>query len=99
MPSRYAYTDVAEVSVPDGRGGRRDVRYLRRRVLPDPDTLLPIALHTVAASDRLDLISARYLSDPTAFWQIADANAALDPDALVGPAAEGTVLLIPSPGM
>ena len=61
MPSRYAYTDVAEVSVPDGRGGRRDVRYLRRRVLPDPDTLLPIALHTVAASDRLDLISARYL--------------------------------------
>jgi hypothetical protein len=99
MPSRYAHTDVAEASVPDGNGGYRQVRYLRRRVLPEADAVVPIALHTVDATDRLDLISARYLTDPTAFWQIADANAALDPDALAGPSAEGTLLVIPSPGV
>ncbi|MGE2722337.1 hypothetical protein [Mycolicibacterium celeriflavum] len=99
MAGRYFGTEIAETFIPDGRGGRRQVRYLRRRQLPDPDAVLPNARHTVAARDRLDLISARYLTDPTASWQIADANGALDPDALVGPDAEGTELVIPTPGV
>ncbi|WP_203736299.1 hypothetical protein [Catellatospora chokoriensis] len=51
--------------------------------------------HRVRADDRLDLLAARYLGDPCAYWHICDANAALDPDALVGPAAEGSTILIP----
>lgn len=99
MPGRYATSEIATIAVPDGHGGSRQVRYLRRRTLPSPDAIVPIALHTVTADDRLDLLSAMYLGDPTAFWQIADANAALDPDALVGPDAEGTALVIPTPGV
>jgi hypothetical protein len=95
---RYDGLEIATAAVPDGAGGTRQVRYWRRRPLPDPAALLPLAMHPVTAQDRLDLVTARYLGDPTAFWLVADANAALDPDALVGPGAAGTVLVIPEPG-
>jgi hypothetical protein len=98
-PSRYDAVGIATIDVPDGTGGRRSVRYLRRRSLPDPATLRPLALHRAAADDRLDLVTARYLGDPTAFWRVADANAALDPDDLVGPDAEGDLVVIPVPGV
>ncbi|MEQ4208816.1 LysM domain-containing protein [Actinopolymorpha sp. B17G11] len=97
--SRYDGVEIATATVPDGAGGSREVRYLRRRAVPDPAAAAPMALHAVAADDRLDLVTARYLGDPAAFWRIADANAALDPDALVGPDAEGALLVIPVPGM
>jgi hypothetical protein len=34
------------------------------------------------AGDRLDLLAARYLNEPTFFWQICDSNNAPAPDAL-----------------
>lgn len=96
-PSRYAAVDIATTSVTDGAGGVRQVRHLRRRRLPDPQQARVLALHQVGRGDRMDLIAARHLGDPTAFWLIADANGALDPDELVGPHAEGTLLVIPVP--
>jgi len=93
---RYDDVPVVETTVP-GPDGPRPVRHLGRRTLPDPGGLRVLAWHRVAADDRLDLVAARHLGDPTAFWRIADANAALDPDALVGPDAEGDVLLVPVP--
>jgi hypothetical protein len=38
--------------------------------------------HRRVAGDRLDLLAARYMSDPTVFWKLCDANNALAPDAL-----------------
>jgi hypothetical protein len=96
---RYDGLEVGTATIPDGEGGARQVRYWRRRPLPPPGAAAPLAVHAVTAQDRLDLVTARYLGDPTAFWQVADANAALDPDALVGPEAEGTLLVIPMPGV
>jgi hypothetical protein len=32
--------------------------------------------------DRLDLIAARFLADPTWFWKLCDANNSMVPDAL-----------------
>lgn len=95
---RYADADVATTMVPDGAGGVVEVRYLRRRLCPDPRTLPVLTRTRVLADDRLDLVTARTLGDPTAFWRVADANAALDPDALVAPDAEGTLLVVPVPG-
>ncbi|XIG80363.1 hypothetical protein C1N81_42605 [Streptomyces sp. SGAir0957] len=60
---------------PDGR----EVPYLRRRLLPDPGTLGVVAEHTVSTGDRLDLLAHRYLGSADQWWQIADANPALDP--------------------
>ena len=99
MTGRYAGLDVATCEVDDGAGGRREVRFLRRRVLPDPRMMPTAAVHQVAADDRIDLIAAMYLGDPAAFWRVCDANAALDPFGLVGREAEGTTIVIPVPGL
>jgi hypothetical protein len=34
------------------------------------------------AGERLDLVAARFLADPTAFWRLCDANNCMVPDAL-----------------
>lgn len=93
MASRYDGVEVATIRV-----GERDVRYLRRRELPDPRDVRPLAFHDVVQGDRLDLLAARYLGDPLAAWQIADANTALDPDELTRPGSEGDRLIVPFPG-
>ena len=95
--SRYDGAEVATVQVADGTGGQREVRYLLRR--RPPAAAPTLAVHEVAEDDRLDLLAARYLGDPTAFWRICDANAALDPDVLVAPGAAGDLLVIPVPGV
>jgi hypothetical protein len=48
--------------------------------LPNP---LPLAgYHRRVSGDRLDLLAARYLKDPTYFWQLCDSNNTPAPDAL-----------------
>ncbi len=77
--SRYANIEVATYTAPDGR----QFPYLRRRFCPDPDLLAEVSSYTVADGDRQDRIAAATIGDPLQFWQIADANRAVDPDELV----------------
>lgn len=49
----------------------------------------------VGIDDRLDLIAFRTLGDPLQFWQICDANNALNPIALA--AESGRALRVPVP--
>jgi hypothetical protein len=94
---RYDGLPIAAVTVPDGTGDTREVRYRRRRTLPDPGAMARLDTHAVTEQDRLDLIADRYLGDPLAFWRVADANPVLDPDTLTSPDALGRVLVIPVP--
>ncbi|WP_077800241.1 LysM peptidoglycan-binding domain-containing protein [Streptomyces sp. JHA26] len=97
--SRYAGVGTATTTVEDPVDGLRQVRHLRvRRHVPGLTAGRPLALHTVAEGDRLDLVAQRYLGDPLAYWLVADANAALDPDDLTDFRTVGTVLVIPAPG-
>ncbi|KUG57435.1 hypothetical protein AVL62_13505 [Serinicoccus chungangensis] len=96
---RYDHVPQAELEVTQADGTRRRVRYYRRRQLPDPRDLTTLATHTVAPRDRLDLVSHAYTADALGGWRLADANAALDPDDLVGDEAVGTDLRIPTPGV
>jgi hypothetical protein len=79
--SRYYNLATITLSVtrPDGTPG--EIRYLRRRFIPTADETT-IVEHTVTEQDRLDNITARYLSDPTQFWRLCDANVVLRPDEL-----------------
>lgn len=95
--SRYADVGYATTSVPDGAGGRRDVRYLLRRFPPQPGSLPTLAEHVVTRGDRLDLLAAAYLGDPTQFWRICDAAVAVHPDELTGDDRIGETLRIPVP--
>jgi hypothetical protein len=96
--SRYDGVLQATAVVSDGEGGSREVAYLLTRSPGDPAAMNPAGWHRVVRDDRLDLVADRYLGDVGAFWRICDANRALDPDDLVAPSAEGSVLVIPAPG-
>jgi hypothetical protein len=73
--SRYYGIATATLETPGGR----TVTYLRRRFLPRADGFTVVQLHTVAAGDRLDNITAQYLGEPEQFHVICDANNAMHP--------------------
>jgi hypothetical protein len=76
--SRYYGLDTSAYQAADGR----QIVYVRRRFVPQPETLALIRTYIVTSSDRLDNVAAQQYSDPTQSWQLCDANAAFDPDRL-----------------
>ncbi len=62
--------------------GGKKVIYLKRRFVPLPEQFELLQEHVVTDGERLDNITAHYLSDPEQFWQICDANRAMRPDEL-----------------
>ena len=73
--SRYAGLATYTVTLPDGT-------MVTATRLPLPDPLALAGYHRRVVGDRLDLLAARYLKDPTFFWQLCDSNNAPVPDAL-----------------
>jgi hypothetical protein len=99
VTGRYDGAEVAVTTVRDSDGAERQVRYLRRDRPAAPAAAQPLATHLVVAGDRLDTVTARYLGDPLVYWWVADANPGLGLDDLIGPAPEGLLLRIPTPGV
>jgi hypothetical protein len=95
--SRYANIDVGTVTIPDGTGGTRTVRYLRRRFLPPADTSPTLTQHQVTGGERIDLVTASYLGDPTQYWRVCDANTVIHPDTLTNAEQIGAAVRIPLP--
>jgi hypothetical protein len=83
--SRYASTGTYTVKRADGRIVTVAIEPLP---LPNP----PVGLHRRLDGQRLDLIAANYLSDPTTFWRLCDANNSVVPDALGARALVGIPL-------
>ncbi len=73
--SRYYKLETGSLTTPDGR----TIAYQRRRFLPRGEDLVLMVEVTVSQGERLDQIAARTLSDPLQFWQICDANNAMNP--------------------
>jgi len=73
--SRYYGLATYTVTLPDGT-----IITAVRSALPNPLALA--GYHRRVVGDRLDLLAARYLKDPTLFWQLCDSNNAPAPDAL-----------------
>jgi len=89
--SRYYAIETASLTMPEGR----IVTYKRRRFLPHGRDLPLLAEVTLQPGERLDLLAARTLGDPEAFWRICDANDAIDPAELT--VEVGRVLRVPVP--
>lgn len=66
------------------RADGEEVAYLRRRLLPKPESLTVVGEHTVTAGERLDLVAFRRLGNAEQWWHVADANPVLDPETLTG---------------
>lgn len=89
--SRYDPIETAMYETADGR----NIPYKRRRFLPQGETLPLLAEAIVGVDDRLDRIAARMLGDAEHFWQVCDANNALNPFDLADKV--GRALRIPLP--
>jgi hypothetical protein len=91
--SRYYGLPTATRALPDGR----TVAYVLRRFVPHPEALSQIGSHVVTAGEvrRLDLIAAREIGAAEVWWQLADANRAMNPDDVA--AAAGAVLRVTLP--
>jgi len=76
--SRYHGIPSATLTQPDGT----PVAYLQRRFVPPSSRFALLRRHTVSEGERLDVIAARELGDPLAFWRLCDANDAMRPDEL-----------------
>ena len=81
--SRYYNLAPYTVTLPDGR------IVTATRLWQSPASLPLAGYHTRVNGDRLDLLAARYLQDPTLFWKLCDANdspvaAALEARPLIG---------------
>jgi hypothetical protein len=76
--SRYYGLETVKQETGDGK----IVVYLRRRFIPQPERFTLLQEHLVSEGERLDNITANYLSDPEQFWRLCDANRAMRPDEL-----------------
>lgn len=91
--SRYYPLETAEYITADGR----KIAYKRRRFLPQGQTLPLLQEVTVMDGDRLDLITYNTLGDPEQFWQICDANNAMNPDDLTAETGQIVRIAMPQP--
>jgi len=74
--SRYAKLTTYTVTLPDG------TVVTATRLPVAPVQLAMAGYHVRVQGDRLDLLAARYLQDPTLFWKLCDANGTPAPAAL-----------------
>lgn len=93
--SRYYGLPLARLERP----GQHPIPYVLRRFIPPVEAYTEVQRHTVQDGDRIDRIAARYFGDPERYWQIADANAAIDPAELTStPGDEISITLPPGIG-
>ena len=80
FPPTSRYYGVGTFTMETGDG--ETVIYLQRRFVPPPERFALLREHVVTDDERLDNITATYLSDPEQFWRLCDANNTLRPDEL-----------------
>src|SRR3712207_3303313 len=76
--SRYYGIETATMEQANGN----PITYLRRRFVPSAERFSLLQEHTVTEGERLDHIAYQYLGDPERYWQLCDANNAVDPHEL-----------------
>ena len=73
--SRYYNLHPVQLTTPDGR----IVTYLERRFVPPIQNFSLLQTYVVVQGDRIDNVTAKFLSDPTQYWRLCDANGAMRP--------------------
>lgn len=76
--SRY---NGIEIAMLEGKNGE-PVPYVKRRLIPAQDKFFLLKKHLITDGERPDLLAHQYYNDAERFWQLADANRAMDADEL-----------------
>lgn len=88
------YHGIATATMEDSNGD--PVVFVKRRIVPAPAQFYLLQKHIVSQGERPDLLAHKYYNDAEKFWQLADANAALDADDLT--ADPGKQIQVTLPG-
>jgi nucleoid-associated protein YgaU len=78
--STSRYYSIATATMVNSKG--ETVVFVKRRFVPQPDRFFVLQEHIVKDGERLDNITNQYYGDPERFWQICDANNAMQPNEL-----------------
>ncbi|MGH1377014.1 MAG: LysM domain-containing protein [Alphaproteobacteria bacterium] len=89
--SRYSNIETSEETDDAGR----EVKYVRRRFIPQEESFSQTGVYEIKSSDRPDLIAHEIFKDAKAFWRACDANGVMHPEVLVK--TEGDVLRVTLP--
>ena len=76
--SRYHQVEMGTIEIVEGK----PLRFLLRRFVPSSERFALLQEHVVVQGDRLDNVTAKYLTDPEQFWRVCDANDAMRPEEL-----------------
>jgi hypothetical protein len=74
--SRYYGLPLLTQATPDGGL----IVYGSRRFIPPRDEFALLQRHRVVAGERVDALAGSILGNPLSYWQICDANVALEPE-------------------
>lgn len=77
--SRYYGLPLASLATPSGT----QISYVSRRFIPPPADFAVLQLYRVQQGDRVDVIAASLLGNPLSYWQLCDANVAIQPPDIV----------------
>ena len=89
--SRYYGLPLLTQTTPAGA----QISYVSRRFIPPPEDFALLQRYRVRQGDRIDVVAASILGNPLSYWQICDANLALEPDDIT--AAPGAFIVITLP--
>ncbi len=71
------YYGVPLLTQPTPAGGQ--ISYVSRRFIAPPQAFALLQRHRVMQGDRVDTVAGSILGNPLSYWQICDANLALEP--------------------
>jgi hypothetical protein len=87
------YYGLPLLATTDARG--EPVQYVSRRFIPAPQQMAVLQRYRVQQGDRIDVLAAALIGTPLSYWQICDANLAVDPTDVT--AQPGTFIAIMLP--
>jgi hypothetical protein len=90
--SRYYGLPLLNYTAPDGS----QVSYVSRRFIPPPEAFAVLQRYRVRQGDRIDVIAGTALGNPLSYWQICDANLAVDPDDVTAVPGAFIVITLPA---
>lgn len=98
FPTDSRYYGFSTLTYTDPSGNQ--TTYLARRFVPQAvaPAYSTLAQHSVVQGDRLDRLAAKYLGDPLVFWQLCDANGAMQPRELTETIGATIVVTMPQGG-
>jgi len=90
--SRYYGLPLLTQTTPAGG----QISYVSRRFIPQPGNFAVLQRYRVRQGDRVDVIAGSILSNPLSYWQICDANLALEPDDVTAVPGAFIVITLPA---